>query len=52
MARVLVGTSGWHYKHWVGPVYPKGLAASKMLAWYSRSFSAVEINNSFYRLPP
>jgi uncharacterized protein YecE (DUF72 family) len=49
---IRVGTSGWHYKHWLGPVYPKGLAPSKMLAWYARNFSAVEINNSFYRLPP
>ena len=49
---IRVGTSGWHYKHWVGPVYPKGLAASKMLEWYADRFNAVEINNSFYRLPP
>lgn len=49
---IRIGTSGWHYKHWLGPFYPKGLASSEMLAWYAREFRAVEINNSFYRLPP
>ena len=47
-----VGTSGWHYKHWIGPFYPKGLSPSKMLQWYAERFNTVEINNSFYRLPP
>jgi len=47
-----VGTSGWHYRHWLGSFYPTGLAASKMLEWYARQFDTVEINNSFYRLPP
>jgi len=47
-----IGTSGWHYKHWKGPFYPSDLPASKMLAWYAERFDTVEINNSFYRLPP
>jgi|SRR5579884_3587670 len=46
-----IGTSGWHYKHWLGPFYPQGLPASKMLDFYLQSFDTVEINNSFYRLP-
>ena len=48
---IRVGTSGWHYKHWRGSVYPKDLPASKMLTWYAQSFRAVELNNTFYRLP-
>jgi uncharacterized protein YecE (DUF72 family) len=52
MAEIRIGTSGWHYKHWVGSVYPERWPASKMLAWYQRQFDTVEINNSFYRLPP
>ena len=47
-----VGTSGWHYRHWLGSFYPEGLTASKMLEWYAGQFDTVEINNSFYRLPP
>ena len=48
---VLIGTSGWHYRHWRGPFYPKDLPASRMLDFYVERFGTVEINNSFYRLP-
>jgi uncharacterized protein YecE (DUF72 family) len=51
-AEIRIGTSGWHYKHWVGRVYPARWPASKMLEWYQQHFDTVEINNSFYRLPP
>ena len=47
-----IGTSGWHYKHWIGPFYPEKLPASKMLDFYARQFDTVELNNTFYRLPP
>lgn len=45
-----IGTSGWHYKHWLGPFYPEGTRPAAMLDHYCRHFSAVEINNSFYKL--
>ena len=48
---VRIGTSGWHYKHWVGDFYPHRYAPEKMFSWYAREFDTVEINNSFYRLP-
>ena len=51
MANIRVGTSGWHYKHWVGKFYPDKFPASKMLAHYYETFDTVEINNSFYMLP-
>jgi len=50
-AQVRIGTSGWHYKHWVGTVYPERLPSSKMLEFYYQRYDTVEINNSFYRLP-
>ncbi|HUS18663.1 MAG TPA: DUF72 domain-containing protein [Terriglobales bacterium] len=50
-ARIFIGTSGWHYKHWLGNFYPAKLPASKMLAHYLQHFDTVELNNSFYRLP-
>lgn len=50
-ARVHIGTSGWHYKHWIGDFYPPRFAPAKMLSRYAREFHTVEINNSFYRLP-
>ncbi len=46
-----IGTSGWHYKHWLGDFYPEKYPAAKMFPWYAREFDTVEINNSFYRLP-
>jgi uncharacterized protein YecE (DUF72 family) len=48
---VRIGTSGWHYKHWIGKFYPAGLPASQMFDYYQRFFDTVELNNSFYRLP-
>ncbi len=53
MARteVLTGTSGFSYKEWKGKFYPDDLANSEMLAFYSERLPAVEINNTFYRLP-
>lgn len=51
MAEIRIGTSGWHYKHWLGNFYPQKLPASKMLAYYYEHFDTVEINNSFYMLP-
>ena len=49
--RVLVGTSGYSYKEWKGPFYPKDLAAARFLGFYAEAFKTVEINNTFYRMP-
>jgi uncharacterized protein YecE (DUF72 family) len=46
-----VGTSGYSYKEWKGSFYPEDLAAGDMLRWYGERLNAVEINNTFYRLP-
>lgn len=52
MGRIHVGTSGWHYKHWIGPFYPEGMRAADMLGFYAERFDIVELNTTFYRLPP
>ena len=49
--RVRVGTSGYSYKEWKGPFYPKDLAAAGFLRFYGAAFDTVEINNTFYRMP-
>jgi uncharacterized protein YecE (DUF72 family) len=49
--RVLVGTSGFAYKEWKGPFYPDDLANDAMLGYYAGRLPAVEINNTFYRMP-
>ena len=46
-----VGTSGWSYKQWKGSFYPADLPADDMLRHYATRLPAVEINNSFYRIP-
>jgi uncharacterized protein YecE (DUF72 family) len=51
MADIRIGTSGYHYKHWVGRYYPAGLRPDQMLAHYLRDFDTVELNNTFYQLP-
>jgi uncharacterized protein YecE (DUF72 family) len=50
--RVRVGCSGWQYQHWRGEFYPAGLPQARWFAHYALTFDTVEINNSFYRLPP
>jgi uncharacterized protein YecE (DUF72 family) len=47
-----IGTSGWHYKHWKGTFYPADTRDAEQFEYYSGIFDTVEINNSFYRLPP
>jgi uncharacterized protein YecE (DUF72 family) len=47
-----VGCSGWQYKDWRGIVYPEKLPQREWFAYYATLFDTVEINNTFYRLPP
>jgi uncharacterized protein YecE (DUF72 family) len=48
---VRVGTSGWQYKDWRGPLYPPRVPRRLWLETYAGRFSTVELNNAFYRLP-
>src|SRR3954463_15714608 len=47
---VHVGTSGWQYRDWRGPVYPRGMPQGRWLEHYAERFSTVESNYAFYRL--
>jgi uncharacterized protein YecE (DUF72 family) len=49
--RIYIGTSGFSYAPWRGSFYPEKLPAAKMLAYYAERLDAVEINNTFYRMP-
>ena len=49
---VRIGTSGWQYRDWRGTFYPAGLPQSRWLEHYASRFATVEVNNTFYRLPP
>jgi len=49
--KILAGTSGYSYKEWKGIFYPEDLPDREMLKFYSQQLPAVEINNTFYRMP-
>jgi uncharacterized protein YecE (DUF72 family) len=51
MARILIGTSGWHHGSWRGPFFPKGLPLKNQLQCYAGQFQATELNIVFYRAP-
>lgn len=46
-----IGTSGFSYKEWKGNFYPENLPDKEMLRFYAERLPAVEINNTFYRMP-
>jgi uncharacterized protein YecE (DUF72 family) len=47
-----IGCSGWSYKSWRGLFYPRDLPPSGWLDYYTARFDTVEVNATFYRLPP
>jgi uncharacterized protein YecE (DUF72 family) len=49
---IWAGTSGWSYAAWKPAFYPRELSAGDYLAHYATQFPTVELNSSFYRLPP
>jgi uncharacterized protein YecE (DUF72 family) len=49
---VFIGTSGWQYRHWRQTFYPQGVPQARWLEFFAERFQIVELNNSFYRLPP
>ncbi len=48
---IRAGTSGYSYKEWRGAFYPSELHSDEWLSYYASRLPAVEINNTFYRMP-
>lgn len=48
---IAVGTCGFSYKDWIGPVYPLGTKDREMLGIYASMFPIVEIDSTYYRVP-
>ncbi len=48
---VSVGTCGFSYKDWIGPVYAPGTKSPDMLPQYARMFATVEIDSTYYGVP-
>jgi uncharacterized protein YecE (DUF72 family) len=51
-AKCHIGTMGWGYAFWEGNFYPEGTHARDYLKEYSRHFMTVEVDSTFYRIPP
>src|SRR5450432_3073733 len=49
---ILVGTSAFTADGWPGSFYPKGMKPADFLTYYSTKFNVVELDNTFYRIPP
>jgi uncharacterized protein YecE (DUF72 family) len=50
--RIRLGTQGWNYDAWVAPFYPVGTRPSDYLTVYARAFDTVEVDSTFYAVPP
>jgi uncharacterized protein YecE (DUF72 family) len=48
---ILVGTSGFDYRDWRGPVYPEKLPKRAWLTYIASQFPALELNFSYYAMP-
>lgn len=47
--RILLGTSGWSYKEWIGPFYQND--EDSKLHTYAEVFQTTEIDSTFYEYP-
>ena len=52
MKQLHLGTIGWSYDFWKGNFYPQKTISKDFLGFYSSRFDTVEVDNTFYRIPP
>src|SRR5207247_1677047 len=50
--RIFDGTASWTDPGFLADWYPKRLPADRRLAWYAEHFRLVEVNSTFYAVPP
>ena len=48
---VLAGTSGFAFRTWIPSFYPAGTKTKDLLTAYAARLPAVELNNTYYRMP-
>jgi uncharacterized protein YecE (DUF72 family) len=48
---IRIGTQGWNYPAWVGPMYPPNTRPAEFLSTYARAFRTVEVDSTFYAVP-
>ncbi|MCU0239668.1 MAG: DUF72 domain-containing protein [Pyrinomonadaceae bacterium] len=56
--KIYIGTQGWNYPDWINKIgvenifYPRGTKTNEMLEIYSKAFETVEVDSTFYAIPP
>jgi len=50
---IRIGTSGFSYEDWIGPVYPKNIRKSEMLEYYANELKldSVELSGTYHAMP-
>lgn len=57
-SKISVGCQGWNYEDWTtkagGEIvfYPRGTKSAEMLALYAEIFDTIEVDSTFYAVPP
>jgi uncharacterized protein YecE (DUF72 family) len=49
--QIRIGTSGWSYRSWRGPFFPREVMVKHHLAYYATQLDTTELNGVFYRTP-
>ena len=49
---IKIGTSGYSYDDWRGHFYPENIPKADMLSFYCHYFDCVELNATYYTIPP
>src|SRR5690242_2575573 len=50
-AKIRIGTGAFAFGEWRGKFYPREMTEEESIGYYAKTFSAVELNNTFYKLP-
>jgi uncharacterized protein YecE (DUF72 family) len=57
-SRIFIGCQGWNYADWTTKAggetvfYPRGTKSNAMLENYARVFESIEVDSTFYAIPP
>ena len=58
MNKTQIGCQGWNYEDWTTKAdgdtvfYPRGTRSNEMLALYAEIFETIEVDSTFYAIPP
>ena len=50
--RIFLGIQGWNHPEWIGRIYAASIPSSDWLREYAQRFPTVEVDDTFYGIPP